>query len=88
MIVREWCEANGVTQDAYYYWLRKIRKIACQNLPAVDSPTVFRKLDVNAPVSDPRGAVIIHLPTTTLEVQNGASKQTVEAVLLALKSIC
>lgn len=24
MKVDDWCEANGVTHHAYYYWLRKI----------------------------------------------------------------
>ena len=25
MRVAEWCSANGITRDAYYYWLRKLR---------------------------------------------------------------
>ena len=27
MTTEGWCEANGVTRDAYYYWLRKVRNI-------------------------------------------------------------
>ncbi len=26
MKVRDWCEANGVTKNAYYYWLEKLRE--------------------------------------------------------------
>lgn len=26
MKVRDWCDANGVTKDAYYYWLAKLRE--------------------------------------------------------------
>ena len=91
MKVDDWCEANGVSHHQYYYWLRKVRKAACQELPAVGSPgemTSFKKLEVQSPLSNTRAAVIIHLPAATLEIQNGASQQTVEAVLLALKSIC
>jgi len=91
MRVDDWCEANGVTHHAYYYWLRKIRQAACHNLPAVEKQkelTAFKRLEVQAPINNTQAAVIIHLPTATLEIQNGASQQTVEAVLLALKNIC
>ena len=91
MRVDDWCEANGVTHHAYYYWLRKVRKAACQDLSVtseMESSTHFKQLKVQAPAANTQAAVIIHLPSATLEIQNGATQQTVEAVLLALKSIC
>lgn len=91
MKVNDWCEANGVTHHAYYYWLRKIRQAACKDLPAVTSanvPVAFKKLNVQTPSAEAQAAVIVHLPTVTLEVQNGASRETVEAVLYALRSLC
>ena len=91
MRVDDWCEANGVTHHAYYYWLRKVRQAACQNLPVVNSckePTTFKRLEVQSPATGTQAAVIIHLSAATLEIQNGASQQTVEAVLLALKTLC
>ena len=91
MKVNDWCEANGISHHAYYYWLRKLRENACQSLPAVsgeDNSPTFKKLEIQSPVPDTQAAVIIHLGPATVEVQNGASQQTVEAVLLALKSIC
>lgn len=91
MRVDEWCEANGVTHHAYYYWLRKVRKAACQDLSVtskMESSTHFKQLEVQVPTANTQAAVIIHLPSATLEIQNGATQQTVEAVLLALKSIC
>lgn len=91
MKIDDWCDANGVTRHAYYYWLRKVRQTACQDLPVVNDPkniTTFKRLEVQTPVVGAQAAVIIHLPTATLEVHNGACQQTVEAVLLALKSLC
>ena len=91
MRVDDWCEANGVTHHAYYYWLRKVRKAACQDLSVtseMESSTHFKQLEVQVPTANTQAAVIIHLPSATLEIQNGATQQTVEAVLLALKSIC
>lgn len=93
MKVNDWCAANGVTHDAYYYWLRKLRKAAMQQtgldrIPNGSLPVTFKKLEVAAPVAGTQAAVIIHMPSATLEIHNGASQQTVEAVLLALRSIC
>ena len=91
MRVDDWCEANGVTHHAYYYWLRKVRKAACQDLSVtseMESSTHFKQLEVQLPAANTQAAVIIHLPSAALEIQNGAAQQTVEAVLLALKSIC
>lgn len=91
MKIDDWCDANGVTRHAYYYWLRKVRQSVCQDLLAVNEPqkiTTFKRLEVQTPAAGAQAAVIIHLPAATLEVHNGASQQTVEAVLLALKSLC
>ena len=94
MTVTSWCKANGIVEQTYYKNLKKLREEICESLPATfdvseaEKPTVFKKLEVQSPVSATQAAVIIHLPNATLEIQNGATTQTVEAVLLALKSIC
>ena len=41
--IKEWCNANDISQDAYYYWLRKIRGMtyisAVRELPTQTSPS-------------------------------------------------
>ena len=96
--VRTWCAEHGVNIKSYYYWLRKLRLQTISNLPVEvkhelqtsekSDPVSFRKLEVQVPLPDLQPAVIIRLPNATLEVVNGAMQQTVEAVLLALKSTC
>lgn len=96
--VRAWCAEHGVNIKSYYYWLRKLRLQTISNLPAEvkrelqtsenAKPVSFSKLEVQIPLPDLQPAVIIRLPNATLEVVNGAAQQTVEAVLLALKSTC
>lgn len=97
--IRKWCELNNVSTHAYYYWLRKIREKAIDQLPAEvknsisipdkeDRPATFRKLEVSTPSPHYQAAVMIHLPNATLEVNNGADQSTVEAVLLALRTVC
>lgn len=91
MKVDDWCKANDVTHHAYYYWLRKIRTQSCKELPAIPEntkPVAFKKLEVQTPVPNTQAAVIIRLPQATLEITEGTSKQTIQAVLLALQSLC
>jgi len=90
--VDEWCLKNQISRNAYYYWLRKIRKKACEAmLPAIpkeDSQVAFAKVEIQPKQITPMASVILHLPTATLEIHNGSNQQTIEAVLLALKKIC
>lgn len=93
--VTSWCASHGVGKKAYYYWLRKLRLVALEqseNLPCPadnhTSATTFKRLEVLSPVPDTKAAVIIRIKDATVEVNEGASQQTVQAVLLALHSIC
>jgi len=52
-----------------------------------EQPVAFKQLEVKSPVTGTRAAVIIHLPHATLEVTEGTSRQTIQAVLQALQSV-
>ena len=92
--VVQWCQTNNINIKTYYYWLRKLRTqaLAEKELPApVEHPeqsVAFKQLEVKSPITGTRAAVIIHLPNATLEVTEGTSQQTIQAVLLALQSVC
>ena len=91
--VKSWCRQNDIKESAYYYWLKRIRREACaQQLPAVQpenqKPVEFAKLRVDTGTPGAGAAVIIHLPSAIVEVKEGTSQKTVEAVLLALKALC
>lgn len=97
MTVAAWCDAHDINVKTYYYWLRKVREIAVENLPvkATNLPVhtkqehiTFKPLEVKSPVAGMQAAVIVHLPQATVEIAGGTDQQTVEAVLLALKSVC
>ena len=98
LTITRFCEANNLNVNAYYYWLRKLRLRTIDNLPVPvkqelvktepTEPVKFKKLEVISPVPDTVPAVVIRLPYATLELTNSASQQTMEAVLLALKSTC
>ncbi len=95
MTVRDWCKSNGIKEQTYYRNLKVLRQEMINTLPiAVDTvkdvstPTVFKKLEVTSPLPNTSAAVVIRLPHATLEVADGTSQQTIQAVLLALQSVC
>ena len=92
MTVTAWCKTNGICEQTYYRNLKLLREEVCENLPVPidvpEKPVTFKKLEVTSPLPDTKAAVIIRLPNATLEINEGASQQTVQAVLLALQSVC
>lgn len=50
--------------------------------------TVFKKMEVSTPVPDTKAAVIMRLGAVTIEINEGTSQETIQAVLLALQVTC
>jgi len=104
MRVPDWCQSMGLNVKTYYYWLKRVREQSLSNLPsetlnvpmakrnnipiASEEKISFRKLEVTSPIPNMQAAVVVRLPYATVEVTNDATQRTVEAVLLALRSIC
>ena len=98
LTVVDWCDDNNINIKSYYYWLKKVREATLDNLPKAvvnnlpepnqDNPITFKKLEVESPLPGFQPAVVIHLNGATVEVTNGTNRETVEAVLFALKAIC
>lgn len=92
MTVKVWCEQNNVCMQSYYRNLRKFREELCDALPIQTAESKermsFKKLELAPQVNLAQSRILVHLHSATLEVQEGVSQQTVETVLLALKSVC
>lgn len=95
--VKAWCLEHDINPKSYYYWLRKIRLRALQNMPGYESEVPvaqhdneisFKPLEIEGPAPAADAAVTVRLPNATLEVTRGADRETIEAVLLALKTVC
>lgn len=44
--IRQWCEANGINGQQYFYWQRKIRLSASEHLPGIQREDMQRSLSV------------------------------------------
>lgn len=92
LTIRAWCEQNNIKEQTYYRNLHKLRAELCEQLPVPatteDKPVVFQPLQVDSPVANTKAAVIVHMGNTTVEINEGTSRDTIQAVLLALQSAC
>ena len=83
LTIREWCAANGVSQDAYYYRLRQLRKTMLETVPK-QSENEGQTQFVQVRQSDPAGVSIrIRHGDTVIEIDNQAS----ESLLNFLKEV-
>ena len=90
--VTAWCNKNNICEQTYYRNLKVLLAEICENFPIPteisEKPVSFKKLEVQTPVTGTRAAIVIRLNGATVEVNEGTSQQTIQAVLLALQSIC
>jgi putative transposase len=98
--VKSWCEENGISEKSYFYWQRRVREAACQELTAYQYQQVAKAEpgDTNTPAfaecripEDHHAggtAVTIHLNGAVVEIHHGAEASVVESILHALKAPC
>ena len=81
--VRQWLADNGVKEKAYYYWLRKFRREACEQIqfPAVTAPSEVSFAELSIPVPAPEKpatanntVAVINANGITLEISNDISE--------------
>lgn len=87
---KQWLAENGIKEKAYYYWLRKLRREAGEqmNLPAATAPAELAFAEIPIPVSTPAKSVensntvaVIHTGSITLEVSNNISESLLRVLL-------
>jgi hypothetical protein len=78
-----WCNQNNVKIKSYYYWLRKIRALAFENGSLELQGQQIIPISLRQAV-----AVTIHINSVSVDIPDGTSRETIEAVLSALKTIC
>lgn len=81
--VKQWLADNGVKEKAYYYWLRKFRREACEQiqLPNAGMPAEVSFAEFPIPVPPPikpaaanNTVAVISANGLTIEISNGISE--------------
>lgn len=95
--VKEWCKQNGLTDKNYYYWMRKIKREAFETLQEQTSirevpfqeKTVFSKVSLPVSYTESTGtAAVLHINGMRIEIQNGASANTIQVLLSTVQTLC
>ena len=72
MTVKKWCSANGISENAYYYRLRQLRKSILAGMETNDTDSPQQFAHVRQQTSE-GVAVRIRRGDTTIEIDNQAS---------------
>ena len=83
-----WCSQNNVNIKSYYYWLRRVRYQACESGSLVTQRNKQAIVPVTFQETKATVAVTIHLPSISVDIHDGTSRETIETVLSALRTIC
>lgn len=89
LTIKEWCRQNNLPESRYYYYLKKLRLAACENLPAESQDgSHFALVPNHARVSNPvvkgRSNIKITLSNAVVEIGEGAEEAQVKYTLEVL----
>lgn len=88
MTATAWCSQNDVKIKVYYYWLRRVRSLSCESGALATHSNKQPIVPITFKQTKTIAAVTIHLPSISVDIQDGVSRETIEAVMSALKTLC
>lgn len=77
MNVKDWCRANGVCEQTYYRWQRKLYELTVSQ-----AEPVFVEMPVRSTLSTTATIVSGEL---SIDIHHGADSETIFAIIRALK---
>ena len=95
MTIKAWCETKGLSENQYYYWLRKIRKTACTALenrsdkaPLVreDGP-VFAKVNVLPQTPMTTSGITIHMSQADIHIGKDVCANQIKTILKVIANV-
>ncbi|MGL6174755.1 MAG: IS66 family insertion sequence element accessory protein TnpA [Cellulosilyticaceae bacterium] len=92
--VKDWCNAQGIHPQQYYYWLRKVRMAATQALPSVTTdpsivplqmPTINQ--DRSTEQVSKEVVATISLGEVVIQLSNDASSELITNLLRSIQHV-
>ena len=81
MAVKTWCRENGICEQTYYKWQRRLFEMA-----QAQQEVQFAEVTPTQPVRNRNVAVTVRIAGAEADIHSGANAATVETVLRFLKS--
>lgn len=87
LTVTEFCDKNSIAKGKYYYWLKRIRQTACDNLPTISNSNIVPVIPCDdfvtgdAQISPSVYAMRLSVNGISLEFSNEASTSLIENAL-------
>lgn len=92
--VAVWCAENNIKTTSYYYWLKRIRKAACEALPSLSGNNSIvpvnipvHAIETNSPNQESSSDIVVRIGTVTMEISNNASVTLIENTFKALQHV-
>lgn len=78
---RMWCAQNNINEKTFYYWLRKLRQIACQNQDLINPQIKATSPDIIQPI----------VPVTVLKDEPAVKQENIidedPGIILSINSV-
>ena len=95
MSIRAYCRSAGICEKVYYYWQRKLRETACQELNSEIEkregkalvPSGWAVCEVEEPPPEKK-ALIIEIGGYRISVESDVDQELLAKTCRMLKSIC
>jgi putative transposase len=86
--VRDYCDSIGCSENAYYYWQRKLREAACNELAPKNSiiPNGWALCKSGASIAG--GTLTIEIGDIRINVTHGTDMALLSKTCQALKTLC
>ena len=92
--VAVWCAENNIKPTSYYYWLRKIRKAACETLPSLSENNTIvpvnipdHAVKIDSSDQESTSDIVLRFGAVKLEIRNTASAMLIENILKVLQNV-
>lgn len=92
--IREYCRREQIKECVYYYWQRKLREGACQELALQSGPATSAGMVAGGWVActsqenKASGRIIIEIGAYRVAVESGFDSETLAKVCRMLESLC